>query len=61
MRGYIFTPIHSYDHFNLRANKLGIVKEWRVETEGGQLVGIADTKKEALEMARRHKKRAKAV
>lgn len=61
MRDYIFTNIHSYDCYNRRANKQGIVSEWRVEAPNGQLVGIADTKKEALAMARRHHKRVKAV
>lgn len=61
MIGYIFTPIHSYDHFNPRANSLGIVKEWRVQTEGGIFVGITNTKKEAEALARKHRKKMKAV
>lgn len=61
MNGYRFTNIHSYDFYNSRANKQGFVSQWRVETTGGQLVGITDTKREALAMARRHKKRLQAV
>ena len=61
MKGYIFKKISVYDFYNKRANKLGFVSQWRIETESGALVGIADTKKEAISLVRRHKQRTKAV
>lgn len=61
MKGYEFTKIQSYDPYNRRANAQGIVTQWRVESYDGSLADIADTKKEAIEIARRHNKRAKAV
>lgn len=59
MKGYIFTKIQSFDRYHSRANSYGMVNHWRVETEDGYLVGIENTKKEALALARWHRNRNK--
>lgn len=56
MKGYVFTKIESYDFHSHRASGSGIVTQWRVNREDGYLVGVEDTKKEALELARWDKK-----
>lgn len=57
MEEFIFTKIHSFDRYNPRANRDGYVSQWRVETTDRRLVGIADTKREAIALARKHKRR----
>lgn len=61
MKGYKFTRIESYDFHSHRASHTGIVRQWRVEREDGYLVGVEDTKKEALELARWDKKMQKRM
>ena len=60
MKDYEFIKIWSYDPFNSRAGFAGMVQEWRVDKHG-VTVGIAETKREAIQIARWDNKRAKQM
>lgn len=59
MKDYEYIKILSYDPFNSRAGYAGMVQEWRVD-KNGVTVGIAETKHEAIQIARQDNKREKA-
>lgn len=56
MTGYKIRKYSSYCPFSPRADRNGILHQWKVEDAYGREIGIADSKVEAEIIASAHKK-----